>query len=82
MINKENVFLWIRFLKKNNPFYGGVEIEEISNEIDEMSSKLLQELVKFDEFRILKQNLDEKKLLNKLKLHKILICYPATLMTR
>ena len=62
MINKENVFLWIRFLKKNNPFYEGVEIEEINNEIDKMSSKLLQELVKFDEFRILKQNLDEKKL--------------------
>ena len=27
-----------------------------------MSSKLLQELVKFDEFRILKQNLDDRKI--------------------
>ena len=49
MINKENVFLWLKFLKKNNPFYEGVEVEEINQQIDKMSSKLLQELVKFDE---------------------------------
>ena len=56
------MFLWIRFLKKNNPFYESVVIEEISKDIDTMSSKLLQELVKFDEFRILKQNLDDRKI--------------------
>ena len=62
VINKENVFLWLKFLKKNNPFYEGVEVEEINQQIDKMSSKLLKELVKFDEFRILKQNLDAKKI--------------------
>ena len=56
------MFLWIRFLKQNNPFYESVVIEEISKDIDTMSSKLLQELVKFDEFRILKQNLDDRKI--------------------
>ena len=33
-----------------------------------MSSKLLQELVKYDEFRILKQNLDEKKIVEQTKI--------------
>ena len=54
--------MWIRFLKQNNPFYESVVMEEINKDIDTMSSKLLQELVKFDEFRILKQNLDDRKI--------------------
>ena len=55
------MFLWIRFLKQNNPFYESVVVEEINHDIESMTKKLLQELVKFDEFRILKQNLDDKK---------------------
>ena len=60
VINKNKVFLWLKFLKQVNHLYKDIEIE-VSDEIDFMSAELMDELVTFDEFRILKDQLAENK---------------------
>ena len=63
VINKSKVLLWLNFLQKNNPLYKNIVVsdENVKDEIDIMEEKLISELVSFDEYRILKEQLAEKK---------------------
>ena len=61
VINKEKVFKWLEYLKQNNPFYENILLDKLHRDIDIMSSKLLQEVVEYDEFRIMKNSLDDRK---------------------
>ena len=63
VINKEKVFKWLAFLKRNNPLYENIKLNEteVNDEIDIMSNQLISELVTYDEYRVLKDQLNEKK---------------------
>ena len=63
VINKEKVFSWLSFLRLNNPLYRNIIINEteVNDEIDIMSDRLISELVSYDEYCVLKDQLDEKK---------------------
>ena len=63
VVNKEHIFIWLKYLKKNNPLYENIKINEteINDEIDIMSDQLISELVTYDEFRIYKDLMTEKK---------------------
>ena len=63
VINKEKVFKWLSFLRLNNPLYKNIIIDEteVNDEIDIMSEKLISELVTYDEYRVLKDQLVEKR---------------------
>jgi hypothetical protein len=63
VVNKEKVFEWLSFLRLNNPLYKNIIINEteVNDEIDLMSEKLISELVTYDEYRVLKDQLAEKK---------------------
>ena len=63
VVNKEKIFEWLLFLKQNNPLYENITINEteINDEIDLMDEQLISELVTYDEYRLLKDQLDEKK---------------------
>jgi hypothetical protein len=62
VINKEKLFKWIAFLKENNPFYKNIlEETEVEKQIDVMSSELKEQLVAYDEYRVLKEQLNEQK---------------------
>ena len=63
VVNKEKVYQWLVFLKKNNPLYKNITINEteVNDEIDLMDEMLLSELVTYDEYRLLKNQLDEKQ---------------------
>ena len=63
VINKEKVFKWLSFLKRNNPLYENIKLNEteVNDEIDIMSNQIISELVTYDEYRVLKDQLNEKK---------------------
>ena len=62
VINKEKVFKWLAFLKENNHLFKDILSEsKVSEEIDDMSAELMDELVTYDEYRVLKDQLDESK---------------------
>ena len=63
VVNKQNIFDWLSFLMVNNPLYKNIRVNktEINDEIDLMSEQILNELVTYDEYRILKEQLEENK---------------------
>ena len=61
VIDKRKVFEWLDFLRIHNPLYKNIMGEtEASEQIDEMSRNILSELVEYDEFRVLKSQLEDR----------------------
>ena len=75
VINKVKLFKWLSFLKLNNPLYKNIVIDEteVNDEIDIMSDRLIAELVTYDEYRLIKEELEEKRKIEENKIPEDLI---------
>ena len=63
VVNKQKIFDWLAFLMKNNALYRNIRFNQtdIIDEIDIMSNDLLDELVTYDDHRLMKEQLEEKR---------------------
>ena len=63
VVNKQKIFDWLSFFRLNNSLFKNIAINktEINDEIDHMSEQLLAELVTYDDYRLLKEQLEENR---------------------
>ena len=62
VIDKEKVFQWLSYLKRNNHLYRDVQIDvpKLESQIDKFEDKLLTEMVNYDEKRMSKEQAEAK----------------------
>ena len=62
VINKEKVFKWLAYLKKNNHLYENVQIDipKIESQLDKFEDTLLTEMVNYDDKRMSKESAEAK----------------------
>ena len=64
VIDKEKVFKWLSYLKKNNHLYANVQIDipKIESHLDKFEDTLLTEMVNYDNKRMSKESAEAKDL--------------------